>query len=79
MTLVQPFSSWALDHIAFPKYDGVSKHTGVPSNFPDFASEHHIISLMRQVDLYLEPKYESYIDAAAGMPGPRRIDLSVET
>jgi hypothetical protein len=76
ITFVQPWVSWAVDPLCYPKFDGVSKFTGVPSNSPDPVSEHHVIALLRQVDAYLEPRYEGYVDSAGSMPKPKKITLS---
>ena len=67
---IQPFSEWANSKLTEPKYDGIADSLGMPSNRPDFISEHHVISVMRIVDKYLAPSFGSRIYATSFMPTP---------
>ena len=58
---VLPWQHWAFNKIGEPIYDAISVITGAISNTPELISEHHVISVMRTVEAYLEPKYSAYI------------------
>jgi hypothetical protein len=60
-TFCLPWQHWAFNKIGEPVYDSLSTITGVISNTPELISEHHMISVMRVVEAYLEPKYSAYI------------------
>lgn len=61
---------WIDDKLLEPKYDGVAKYLGMPSNRPSPMKDYHTIALMRATDYILAPKYVGLIRATAGSAGP---------
>lgn len=67
---VQPWPEWVVSKLTEPKYDGIASSLGTPSNMPDFISEQHIISILRNVDKYLAPNFGARIYATSHLPTP---------
>jgi hypothetical protein len=66
----QVYPTWNFEKIAEPRYEGVAAFMGTPSNRPEFVSEHHIIGILRSIDLYLAPKYAGFIKTRTKTPRP---------
>ncbi|MCK9279258.1 MAG: hypothetical protein M0P71_01330 [Melioribacteraceae bacterium] len=67
----QIYPTWNFEKIVEPRFEGVSVHTGRPSNKPDFISEVSIIGLLRSVDLYIAPRYAGFIKTRVKTPKPK--------
>ena len=61
---------WIDDKLVEPKYDGVARYLGMPSNRPSYIKDFHIITLFRAVDYVMAPKYEALFIATVDQPTP---------
>jgi len=52
---VQPWAYWNYEKITEPKYDGICQYFGRVSNKPDLIKDYHMIGIMRNVDVMIEP------------------------
>ena len=69
---IQLWADWNYCKITEPKYDGIADDMGVISNMPDYIKDFHFIGIMRNIDDFLKPHYNSHIFAEAHSPTPSR-------
>lgn len=65
---VQPWPTFNFDKISYPKFQGIARYTGTPSNRPDFVKDYHFIGVMRCIDRFLSPTYSAFIFTTATGP-----------
>jgi hypothetical protein len=70
MRLTNRWSPWIDEKLAAPRYDGVSRYLGTPSNRPSMIKDYHLIALCRAVDYVLRPRFVAYIKAEVDSPTP---------
>lgn len=70
LALVNYWHPWIDEQLLAPKFDGVCKYLGTPSNNPTVVKDYHHITLMRAVDYLLAPRYQGLIISTVDTVNP---------
>lgn len=61
LNMINPYPEFAFEKIQPPDYgadkDCIARFTGTPINNPDFLNDYYFISMMRLMDMIMEPEY----------------------
>ena len=71
-TLMNLWFPWIDEKICEPKYDGICKYFGMPSNRPTYIKDYHVLTLFRATDYILKPNYQGRFEAT--VDGPTAIE-----